>query len=302
MMIACVDAGQTKTTLCLLNENAEVLCKKEDSPIIHPAKAGGLNSFREITLSLCDMLKDVNKDHELSICFSLSGYHGENDVVPNLIKQTIREKGIFTNSLHIVPDYIGNWFAATRGKPGIIIICGGGTVVYGKNSDGASYRFGGWGHLLGDEGSGYWIGIEAIKAALKGSARVTRKKTSLEVQLKNFLNYNDEWDLISSIYSGEISDKKIAHIVPIVETLAKKDDPICLEILNQAIDHLVNDCLVVMHKIGEHPLYLSGGLFNSKWITENLKRRFLQKNFKQLVQSITIDPITGAYYIAKNGL
>ena len=45
-------------------------------------------------------------------------------------------------------------------------------MAYGRTASGASLRVGGWGHLLGDEGSGYWIGLEAIKAALKSWAGV----------------------------------------------------------------------------------------------------------------------------------
>ena len=54
-----------------------------------------------------------------------------------------------------------------RRRPGVGAISGTGSNVFGVGADGRAWRAGGWGHLLGDEGSGYWLGIESIRAALR---------------------------------------------------------------------------------------------------------------------------------------
>src|SRR5205085_1278058 len=54
-----------------------------------------------------------------------------------------------------------------RDAPGIVIIAGTGSIVYGRNQRGEAARAGGWGHLIGDEGSGYWIGREALAAVMR---------------------------------------------------------------------------------------------------------------------------------------
>ena len=66
----------------------------------------------------------------------------------------------------VVNDVVGAWAAATGAQPGIGAISGTGSNVFGVGPDGREWRVGGWGHLLGDEGSGYWLGVESIRAAL----------------------------------------------------------------------------------------------------------------------------------------
>ena len=67
----------------------------------------------------------------------------------------------------VVNDVVAAWAAATDARPGIGVISGTGSNVFGVGPDRRSWRAGGWGHLLGDEGSGYWLGVESIKAALR---------------------------------------------------------------------------------------------------------------------------------------
>jgi N-acetylglucosamine kinase-like BadF-type ATPase len=67
----------------------------------------------------------------------------------------------------VVGDVVGAWAAATGGEPGVGAISGTGSNVFGVGSDGRAWRTGGWGHILGDEGSGYWFGLQSIRAALR---------------------------------------------------------------------------------------------------------------------------------------
>ncbi len=66
----------------------------------------------------------------------------------------------------VVNDVVGAWAAATDARPGVGVISGTGSNVLGIGQDGRAWRAGGWGHVLGDEGSGYWLAVQSIKAAL----------------------------------------------------------------------------------------------------------------------------------------
>jgi N-acetylglucosamine kinase-like BadF-type ATPase len=66
----------------------------------------------------------------------------------------------------VVNDVVAAWGAATGCRPGVAAICGTGSNIFGVGYDGSSWRAGGWGHILGDEGSGYWLGVQGINAAL----------------------------------------------------------------------------------------------------------------------------------------
>src|SRR6202012_6255611 len=61
--------------------------------------------------------------------------------------------------------------AAFRGGPGVLVIAGTGSNIVGRCADGTTHTAGGWGPMLGDEGSGHWIGVEAIKSALRAQDR-----------------------------------------------------------------------------------------------------------------------------------
>ncbi len=67
----------------------------------------------------------------------------------------------------VVNDVVGAWATATGAGPGLATIAGTGSNVFGVGPDARAWRAGGWGHLLGDEGSGYWLGAQSIKAALR---------------------------------------------------------------------------------------------------------------------------------------
>src|SRR5438128_1339137 len=59
--------------------------------------------------------------------------------------------------------------AGAQDAPGIVIVSGTGSIAYGRNANGEAARAGGWGHMIGDEGSGYWIGREALTAVMRAA-------------------------------------------------------------------------------------------------------------------------------------
>jgi N-acetylglucosamine kinase-like BadF-type ATPase len=73
----------------------------------------------------------------------------------------------------VVNDVVGAWASGTGARPGVGVISGTGSNVFGVGPDGRAWRAGGWGHVLGDEGSGYWLGVQSIRAALRPSGRAT---------------------------------------------------------------------------------------------------------------------------------
>src|SRR5439155_2424932 len=66
----------------------------------------------------------------------------------------------------VVSDCQTACFGATLGRPSVVIIAGTGSIVVAQNEKGQRERVGGWGHILGDAGSAYWMAVEAIKAAI----------------------------------------------------------------------------------------------------------------------------------------
>lgn len=277
MYYVFVDAGQTKTRVFLIDDKGNVTDDWIEDPIVPLTKQEGMTRLRHIFNSFRRVLeKKIQIDPTLtpdSICVSLSGYYGENASVPNVIEETIP-----FGRLYVIPDYIATWYTMTNGKPGISLISGGGTVGYGQNSRHEASRVGGWGHVLGDEGSGYWIGLQALKAALRSFTQI-EKAALLEREVRRRFSVNDELSLIRAIYSGQIDDKQIAELVPAIVKLAESGDQHSQRIMYEAVEHLVWVCRTMIAKLGILPIYLAGGVFRSKYV-EKCFIHLLQQSLK----------------------
>jgi len=119
---------------------------------------------------------------------------------------------------------------AFKGGAGIILICGTGSIAYGKSQSGAVFRVGGWGRILGDEGSGYAIGrdgLNAVTRQLDGRG----KKTLLTELVARTFNLRTQEDIITAVYREQFD---VASVAPLVIEAAAQHDVECERILNKA--------------------------------------------------------------------
>ena len=306
MIYLCVDGGQTKTDASLLDELGNVLANWQEGPLTTPSKPGAEENLREVVRSAAEECNRKSSHIEGSgrleaACFSLTGYLEQDDVVPSVVQEELEKVLPDLERVHTVPDYVGNWAAATGGEPGILIISGGGSVVYGRDASGASLRVGGWGHLLGDEGSGYWIGLEAIKAALRSWAGVI-PETVLENRLMEEFEAEDDLQLLGAVYSGEISEAQIAGLVPLVLSSAEENDEASELILGNAARHLSDYCSAALERLGSLPVYPSGGVFKAPDMQERFIRLLGESGQDVEVQFASAEPSAGIFLIARGGV
>lgn len=309
MLIVSVDAGQTKTAVELLDGTGRLLEEWMLPPVIHYAKPGGLRSYSKIAAEVCERLNeratgvgtdaDADVGPPVSICFSLSGYHGDVAAIPKAIGKEMSGRRFELASLKVVPDYWGNWYAATRGGPGLVIISGGGTVAYGKNAAGRELRLGGWGHQLGDEGSGYWIGLAALKTALRAQAGL-EPPTRLTRPVLRALKGEEESMLLARCYSGEITDQDLALLVPLVNELAEAQDPAALCIMQAAAGHLCELAVAARRQLGDVPVYLSGGVFKASRLMHELEAALGESGLAGCTEVSSVRPAEG-YLFAGSG-
>ncbi len=109
----------------------------------------------------------------------------------------------------VVNDVVGAWATATGAGPGVGVIAGTGSNVFGVGDEGHGWRVGGWGHLLGDEGSGYWLGLHSIRAALRdrdGSGPPTR----LSDAAPRFFGRDGLEELATWVYTKPLTKGEIA--------------------------------------------------------------------------------------------
>ncbi len=169
--------------------------------------------------------------------------------------------------------------AYPNGESGYLLISGTGSVAIARSIDSNISKVGGWGRLLGDEGSGYWIGLQALKLYTKATDGAMAKGKlfhSLKAQLDEISN-GDFTLLRSILYSNSLYPAKFASLV-----FECAEDPSALSIIQEGAHHLAKNIALLAtrseHKIG-NIVTLHGSVacnpLTIKYITEALPKEFI---------------------------
>jgi glucosamine kinase len=165
----------------------------------------------------------------------------------------------------VVGDEVIALDAAFHGGPGILQIAGTGSNTIGRAPDGSRETAGGWSSHLGDEGSGYWIGLHSMRRALKAHDR--EQPTQILEKIGEIWGTPDLDDLVNLGDSTPGPD--FAALAPAINELAEAGDPVAVEVLRQAAADLVEFVLLVRAKLrrkhaieGEVPVAWTGGVLS----------------------------------------
>ena len=163
----------------------------------------------------------------------------------------------------VVGDEVIALDAAFQGGPGILQIAGTGSNTIGRAPDGSRESAGGYSSRLGDEGSGYWIGLHSVRRALHAYDR--EEPTQVLEKVGEIWGTPSLEDLVSLGDSTPGPD--FAALAPAINELAEAGDPVALGVLNQAAADLVEFVLLVRAKlrrkpgvVGEVPVAWTGGV------------------------------------------
>lgn len=299
MYVLGIDGGGTKTVAVIADSYGN----------IHSfARVGSTNSngvdkdqvIRELQ-NLFEQLKGKNEKVFNQLLFAFGGFSGiENPAGRKLIESVFQEYLVGV-PFRLVNDAVSALYSGTLGKPGIVQIAGTGSITYGLNDKGEALRVGGWGYLIDDEGSGYYMGKNALSAIFQSyDGRLT--ETKLTYMIMDYFKVNDIPELIPLIYSGGEARKKIAPLSKFVTEAALQNDQIALNILESAGRKLGQAIYVMIKRLyanGEFPskipVVLTGGVFSSRelfvpFIQEELKDF---RDYVSLIKPI-IPPIGGS--------
>ena len=187
-------------------------------------------------------------------------------------------------------------------EPGMVVIAGTGSIIAVKDSAGNIRRFGGYGYLLDDVGSGFLIGKRALIAAAR-SAEKLGPRTTLEEILLQFFEKDNFVDVAPVLYNAPSPQRIIASLTPVVFKEYGRDE-VATQIIENSIQELVNMVFSIYKKYeGEVTrCLLSGGLFREK-IYSGLFKSFLEEKRCPLKLVFAAKPAAlYAAEIAKSGL
>jgi glucosamine kinase len=166
----------------------------------------------------------------------------------------------------VVNDVVGAWAAATGARPGVGAISGTGSNVLGVGAGGRTWRVGGWGHLLGDEGSGYWLGVASIRAAL-ADRDGSGPETALSDAAVEFFDAPSVEALAALVYSKPLTKGEIASFAAETGRLADAGDIVACELYTRGAHELAGQILtVIAHtRLGEDGADFPVGLIGSAY-------------------------------------
>jgi len=185
--------------------------------------------------------------------------------------------------------------SALPGARGVAVIAGTGSIVLGRDASGATVRAGGWGHVIGDEGSGYELGRAALQAAAR-AADGRGPETALLGAIVDRYGLSDPSEMIDRVYH-RWTKAEIARIASLVFAL-RGADPVARSLVDEAARELALGVVTVAGRLsfadGVLPLALGGGLLlGEDALRESVVRRVRRRHPVGIV-ALADDPALSA--------
>ncbi len=297
MHVLGIDAGGTKT-VCYLADG--------DGRVLGEARGGGANLQTEGELAVEKVLHAVmdralgGEEREVAaICLGMAGVGREAD--DQVVRSIMRRIGARSRVV-VVNDALVALVAGVGQAPGVVIISGTGSIAYGRNALNQAARAGGWGHILGDEGSGYWIGRRALRAVAR-AADGRGPATALTPRLLNHFAVARPSDLVGEVYDRQVRHHSLAQLARLVQQARDEGDEVATQILEQAAHELVSAARSVVDRLAMREdvvqFVLAGGVFAGvNWLGEELRRRLPGIAPRGVVSRLEVEPALGAVRLA----
>lgn len=202
--------------------------------------------------------------------------------------------------LLVTHDALAALYAGNPAGCGIVLISGTGSIAYGRNEEGDEDRAGGWGHLIGDEGSAVWCGLEALRAVAhavdgRGAATLLTDLLFRELGVGEFA------DVLPHIYGRPHPAPAIGAATRALAVAAAEGDALANGIVQRGAVSLARAASVVAVTLGlpGGPVYLAGGAFESLPLLQRLVRLELLGVLPQAtVEPVHEEPAMGAARMA----
>ncbi len=256
--VAGIDAGGTKTVALLADETGTVCAK---------TRGGGANLQVEGELGVEKVLYDVIEGLDTpeplaALCLGIAGADRPAD--RQLLRGVLRRLGQ-RQAVRIENDPFIALVAGAPERTGIVVVSGTGSMAYGVDAAGRPARSGGWGYLLGDEGSAYWLGHAAVRRGIR-AADGRGPATTLGDRVGEKLGLEVPAGLVSWFYDQQRFRHRVAQLASLVEEAAVDGDASAVELLDQAAFHLAAAARSVAAQltfVDSYPLVLAGGAFRA---------------------------------------
>jgi len=297
-----MDGGGTKTKCILTDLNLNPVFETTGGPsnflVIGKEKVS--NTILDL-VNQCLAFQKMSPDEIHALVLGTTGGGRKNDaeILENQILQDCNQRNLKLEKIRVESDARIALEGAFSGNAGSILIAGTGSIMFGKDEAGIIHRVGGFGRYIGDEGSGYRIGWQALNAVAReidGRGRHTKISDLVSTEF----SISSGEDLITEVYRNNFN---IASVAPIVFNAAEKGDKIAQRILENEADELIMHITAMKAKLKVKLLKVSliGSLLTTANYFSYLFSEKVVRSFNDVqIREAEHTPEYGAALMAKN--
>ena len=299
------DGGGTKTLGVIAGLTGDPLAESQSGPS-NPNVVGIETAARNLLSLVRECCREAHCTVEnlRALCCGLAGVASSaiSDSLLGALTRECEAQGIPPLPFSLETDARISLEGAFDGGPGVIVIAGTGSNVLGKTPSGEQRMTGGWGRVLGDEGSGYYIGLEALKA-LTREYDGRGSSGSLRHLCGERFGWTSREKIITAVYKEQFA---IPSLAPIVLEAAAAGDWVSIDILERGAAHLVEHVAVFAarwpsgSRLG---VVFIGGLIDHDTVYTHILRGALEARFPAVtIRPPLHPPVTGAVMLARKRL
>lgn len=294
-LVVGIDGGGTRVRAVVASADGAVLGFGQGGP-------GSLTAYSEavVAQSLRSALQEALSGRTTgSIIRTVAGMAGASSLDAVRRYEAIL-KGLGLDSLSVTTD-AEIALAGGTGGSGIVLMAGTGSMAYGRMDSGETVRAGGWGFQLGDEGGAAWIGLQAVRAAIRACDSLGPATGLTDAVLSSFAIDRVE-SLKGIVASGGLTPVRLASLAPAVAEMAAGGDAAAQEILESAAHELVGLLAVLLRK-GDWKSPISvvkiGGLFDrAAGLVHCIERELAASEPGVTLVEPLMAPVQGAVWMA----
>ena len=301
MYVLAIDGGGTKTSAVICDELGNVYAKVVTTRS-NPT-AMGIQYFKSTIHDILQNLQQQNPQVFATIDSCFAGMAGVKELQAEEVVESIVRQYV-PNTAHVIVenDALIALYAGTLGQAGIVQIAGTGAITMGYDREQHFHRVGGWGYLFDDEGSGYDLGIQGLKAIFQ-SYDGRGAPTALTDVVLRYFSVKNVPQLIECIYGEEHPRTVIAPLSKYLFDVAEKGDNVAISIIEDACKKYyvaIKACYSCMAwEQGDVPVVLVGGVFNNEaFITPKLQQLAKADELPMQFMTPVLQPIGGAVIAA----
>jgi glucosamine kinase len=235
-----VDGGQSGTTALVGDETGRIVGVGQGGPCNHVSGAEGREKFTRVLRDVVHSALPVQQACFEAVCCGFSGGPADKD--------TLTREVINAKRYSITHDGLIALVGATGGAPGVVVIAGTGSFAFGRNAEGRAARAGGWGFIFGDEGGGFDLVRQALRAALRFEEG-WGPPTALRDALLGATGVPDANAALHLFYTAEYPRDRVALVAKLVDEIARTGDAVARDILNAAAQSLATFASAVRQQL-----------------------------------------------------